>query len=87
MAGWFPTPFVDGLSMYALYTVGTGRKDSATGDTLLNENEFDANVQYRFQNEWLKGLSLRFRYGTVQESGGDRIHQARALLNYDLPFL
>jgi hypothetical protein len=79
--------FVEGLSMYALYTVGTGRKDSANGLSLPDENEFDADVQYRFQNEWLKGLSLRFRYGTVHEFDGGRIHQVRGFLNYDLPLL
>jgi hypothetical protein len=79
--------FVEGLSAYALYTVGTGRKSASTGDDLPDENEFDADVQYRFQHEWLKGLSLRFRYGTVHESGGERIHQVRGFLNYDLPLL
>lgn len=77
--------FVEGLSMYALYTIGTGRKDAATGEELPDENEFDADLQYRFQHVWLKGLSLRLRYGTVHESGGDRIHQVRAFLNYDVP--
>jgi hypothetical protein len=79
--------FVEGLSMYALYTVGTGRRDPASGLNLPNEYEIDTDVQYRFQNEWLQGVSLRFRYGTVQESGGDRIHQVRGFLNYDLPLL
>jgi hypothetical protein len=79
--------FVEGLNVYALYTVGTGREDPSTGKSLSNENEFDADVQYRFQHEWLKGLSLRFRYGTVHESGGDRIYQVRGFLNYDLPLL
>lgn len=79
--------FVEGLSAYALYTVGTGRRNASTGESLPDENEFDADVQYRFQGEWLKGLTLRFRYGAVHESGGERIHQVRAFLNYDIPFL
>lgn len=79
--------FVEGLSAYALYSVGTGLRSSSTGDDVSNETEFDADVQYRFQSDWLKGLSLRFRYGTVHESDEDRIHQVRAFLNYDLPLL
>lgn len=79
--------FVEGLGAYALYTIGTGRKSSGTGKDLPDEDEFDADIQYRFQNKWMKGLSLRARYGTVQDSEGDRIHQVRAFLNYDLPLL
>jgi len=79
--------FVEGLSAYALYTVGTGRKNGSTGESLSDENEFNADVQYRFQSEWLKGLTLRFRYGTVHESGGGQIHQVRGFLNYDIAFL
>lgn len=79
--------FVEGLSAYALCTVSTGRRNAATRKDLPEENEFDADLQYRFQHKCLKGLSLRFRYGTVHESGGDRIHQVRGFLNYDLPLL
>jgi hypothetical protein len=79
--------FVEGLNVYALYTVGAGRKSSASGDDPPDENEFDADVQYRFQSDWLKGFSLRFRYGTVDEMDGGRIHQVRGFLNYDLPLL
>lgn len=79
--------FVEGLGAYALYTIGTGRKSSGSGKDLPDEDEFDADIQYRFQNKWVKGLSLRARYGTVQDSEGDRIHQVRAFLNYDLPLL
>jgi hypothetical protein len=79
--------FVPGLTAYALYTLGTGRRSSSSGSDLPDENEFDADIQYRFQHEWMKGLSLRFRYGTVHESGGGDIHQVRGFLNYDLPLL
>ena len=79
--------FVEGLTSYALYTIGTGRKDPSTGSELPDENEVDVDIQYRFQTEWFKGFSLRFRYGTVHESGGDRIHQVRGYLNYDIPLL
>jgi hypothetical protein len=79
--------FIRGLSLYTLYAAGMGREDPASGKSLPDENEFDTDVQYRFQTRWLKGLSLRLRYGTVQESGGDRIHQIRAFLNYDIPVL
>jgi hypothetical protein len=79
--------FIQGLSLYTLYTVGMGREDPTSGKGLADEDEFDTDVQYRFQTRWLKGLSLRLRYGTVHESGGDRIHQIRAFLNYDIPVL
>ncbi len=79
--------FVQGLSLYALYTMGSGREDPATGNELPDENEFDADVQYRFQSGWLKPLSLRFRYGLLHENGGKEIHQVRCFLNYDLPLL
>jgi hypothetical protein len=79
--------FVEGLTLYALYTVGIGREDPSTGEDLPDENEIDTDLQYRFQTKWLKPLSLRFRYGTVHEPGGDRIHQVRGFLNYDIPLL
>jgi len=79
--------FVEGLSAYALYTVGTGRKDPSTGGDQPDEQEIDADLQYRFQAPHLQGLALRLRYGTVDAGGGDRIHQVRAVLNYDLPLL
>jgi hypothetical protein len=79
--------FVEGLSAYALFAVGTGRKNTSTGEDLPDENEFDADIQYRFPEAWVKGLSLRFRYGLYHESGGQRIQQVRGFLNYDIPFL
>ena len=77
-------PWVDGLSAYALAVFGTD-PDSATQ---FRQNEFDSNLQWAPTKGVLKGLSLRLRYGVVQQFGGDvhNLTDFRAICNYVIKF-
>ena len=50
---------------YALYVHGWSRQDPANGDSVANEDEFDANMQWVPKMEMLSGLSFRLRYAMV----------------------
>ena len=80
----YDLPWVDGLSAYALAVFGTD-PDSATQ---YRQNEFDSNLQWAPTKGVLKGLSLRLRYGVVQQFGGDvhNLTDFRAICNYVIKF-
>jgi hypothetical protein len=77
-------PWVEGLSAYGLAVFGTD-PDSRT---LYRQNEFDANLQYAPTKSVLKGLSVRLRYGVVQQFGGDvhNLTDFRTIVNYVIKF-
>jgi hypothetical protein len=78
-----------GVSAYALFVHGWGRINPATKDRVANENEFNADVQWRPHWEFLKGLWLRVRYSMVHqyERPNDTINDFRVIVNYDIPLL
>ena len=80
----YDIPCVDGLSAYALAVFGTD-PDSATQ---YRQNEYDFNVQWGPTKGVLKGLSMRLRYGVVQQFGGDvdNLTDFRAICNYVITF-
>ena len=80
---------LEGVSTYALFVHGWGRIDPATKEKVANENEFDAEVQWRPKWKFLKGLWFRVRYANVHQYEGDKntIHDFRVIVNYDLPVL
>lgn len=77
-------PWVDGLSAYALAVFGTD-PDAATQ---FRQNEYDVNLQWGPTKGILKNLSLRLRYGVVQQFGGnvDDLTDFRAICNYAFKF-
>jgi hypothetical protein len=78
-----------GVTAYALYVHGWGAIDSSTGLSVTNQNEFDADLQWRPQWKFLKGLWLRTRYANVHQYEGDKnnINDFRVIVNYDIPLL
>ncbi len=78
---------VKGLSAFVNYARGNGRHAALTGSRLVDEDELDLTVDYRFTAGPLTGLWLRVRGALVRELGGDRDTQNefRAILNYELP--
>jgi len=80
---------LQGVAAYALFVHGWGRVDPSTKASVANENEFNADVQWRPQWEFLKGLWFRVRYANVHQYEGDKntIHDFRVIVNYDLPLL
>ncbi len=77
-------PQVKGLSTYALGVFGM--EPEAAGQ--YRQNEYNFNVQWAPPEGVLKGLSLRVRYGIVQQDGGDvhDIQDFRVICNYGLKF-
>jgi len=80
---------LEGVSAYALFVHGWGRINPATKASVANENEFDADVQYRPKWKFLKGLWFRVRYAMVHqyERPNDTINDFRVIVNYDIPLL
>ena len=54
-----------------------------------DENEFNADVQWRPNWSFLNGFSARFRYSWVKQYQGPKDHQDdfRFIINYDFPLL
>jgi len=80
---------LEGVAAYALFVHGWGRVDPFTRDPVPNENEFNADIQWRPQWKLLKGLWFRLRYANVRQYEGPQntINDFRTIVNYDLPLL
>jgi hypothetical protein len=80
---------LEGVSAYGLVVHGWGRVDPSTGNGVADENEFNADVQWRPKWAFLNGFSARFRYSRVQQYQGSKDNQDdfRLIINYDLPLL
>jgi hypothetical protein len=78
-----------GVTAYALFVHGWDRLDPTTKASVPDENEFDADVQWRPQWNLLKGLWFRVRYANVHQYEGpkDTINDFRVIVNYDVPLL
>lgn len=77
-------PWLEGLSAYALWVHGLD-PDPATQ---YARDEYDFNMQWAPKEGALKGLSIRVRYGLVDERGGtgDDLTDFRVIFNYGLSF-
>jgi hypothetical protein len=80
---------LDGVSTYALFVHGWSRVDPSTGAPVPDEDEFDADFQWRPKIAMLDGLSFRTRYALVRQSEGDNdyIHDLRVIVNYDFSLM
>ena len=80
---------LEGVSSYLLFVHGWGRINPSTKAGVPNENEFNADVQWRPKWSFLNGFSARFRYSRVQQYQGPKDHQDdfRLIINYDFPLL
>jgi hypothetical protein len=80
---------LEGVAAYALFVHAWGRVDPSTKDPVPNENEFNADIQWRPRWKFLKGLWFRVRYANVHQYEGPKntINDFRVIVNYDLPLL
>ena len=80
---------LQGVTAYALFVHGWDRIDPSTKASVANENEFNADVQWRPQWKFLKGLWFRARYSMVHqyERPNNTINDFRIIVNYDIPLL
>jgi hypothetical protein len=80
---------LEGVAAYALFVHGWNRVNPTTKASVANENEFDADIQWRPQWKFLKGLWFRTRYANVHQYEGDKntINDFRVIVNYDFPLL
>jgi hypothetical protein len=78
-----------GLTAYGLFVHGWGLVSPATKASLPNMNEVNADVQWRPEWSFLKGLWLRARYAFVQQYQGarDTSQEIRLIANYDFSLL
>lgn len=80
---------LQGVAAYLLYVHGWGMVDETTKQPLPNENEFNADLQWRPKWRYLEGLWVRGRYGIVHQYEGARqyVHDCRFIVNYDFPLM
>jgi hypothetical protein len=80
---------LEGVTAYALFVHGWDRVNPTTNASVANENEFDADIQWRPQWKFVKGLWFRARYANVHqyERPNDTINDFRIIVNYDIPLL
>jgi hypothetical protein len=80
---------LDGVSAYALFVHGWSRIDPSTEASVPDEDEFDADLQWRPKIPMLDGLSFRTRYAVVHQREGDEdyIHDLRVIVNYDFSLM
>ena len=80
----YELPWVEGLSAYALWVHGSQPDDSKQ----YAKDECDFNVQWAPPKGLLKGLSLRVRYGIVEQDGADDdgLTDFRVICNYSISF-
>jgi hypothetical protein len=78
-----------GVSAYTLFTHGWDRVNPSTRESVANEDEFDADVQWRPEWKYLKGLWFRVRYANVHQYEGSKntLNDFRLIVNYDFPLL
>ena len=80
---------LEGVSGSVLFVQGWDRIDPATKNKEPNENEFDADLQWRPKWPFLEGFSARLRYARVHQYQGprDTLNEYRAIFNYDFGLL
>lgn len=79
---------VPGLTAFTKFARGTSARDSLTGASLPNRQEFDVTADYRVPEGRLKGFWIRLRYAFLDVDGdADPAHDFRAILNYEIPLL
>ena len=80
---------LEGLTAYALYVHGWNRVDATTKKSVPNENEFDADLQWKPKQGFLKGIWFRVRYAVVHQYQEPKnyIHDFRFIVNYDISLL
>jgi len=80
---------LEGLAAYVLYVHGWGMVDQTTKAPLPDENELDADLQWRPKWSLLEGLWVRGRYGIVHQYQGPKqyVHDCRMIVNYDFQLM
>jgi hypothetical protein len=79
---------VPGFSAFINTAWGYDARDVVQGNRFTDQWEFDATLDYRFQEGFLKGLWIRVRGATRTVFGGPGdADQIRIIVNYDLPIL
>src|SRR5512145_322249 len=80
---------LEGVSAYVLFVHGWGRVNPTTKAGVPDENEFNADLQWRPKWSFLNGFSARLRYSRVKQYQGPKDNQddVRLIINYDFPLL
>ena len=80
---------LEGVAAYVHFGHGWGMVDKKTKAPLPNENEFDADLQWRPAWRYLQGLWVHGRYGVLHQYEGTKeyTHDCRIIVNYDFQLL
>jgi len=80
---------LESVAAYVLFAHGWGMVDQITKAPLPDENEFNADLQWRPKLPYLNGLWLRGRYGVVHQYEGPKqyTHDGRIFVNYDFQLM
>ena len=66
---------------------GNGAVEPATGDSLPDQTEYNATLDFRPERGFLRGFWLRLRSSIIDFDGGSSRTEHRIIFNYDLPVL
>ena len=79
------------LTAYALWVHGWGAINPSTNASVVQQDEYDLDLQWRPRSEFLKGFWFRARYAHVASRSGNPagfpIDEVRFIVNYDFPLL
>jgi hypothetical protein len=79
------------FTAYALWVHGWGAVNPTTNSSVVQQDEYDFDLQWRPKSEFLKGFWFRARYAHVSSRSGNPagypIDDVRFIINYDFPLL
>ena len=79
------------VTAYALWVHGWGAINPSTNASVVQQDEYDFDLQWRPKSEWLKGFWFRARYAHVASQNGNPsgfpTDNVRLIINYDFPLL
>ncbi len=76
-----------GISGFVNVARGNGAVEPATGDSLPDQTEYNATLDFRPERGFLRGFWLRLRSSIIDFDGGSSRTEHRIIFNYDLPVL
>ena len=79
---------LEGFSFFINYVRGQEARDTTTGDSLPDQDEFDITIDYRFEKGPLRGFWLRMRAAFVDfNRDGGAVNNYRVNLSHDFSLL
>ena len=74
-----------GLSSFAKYATGKNAIIASSGEDIPDSTEYNFTLDYKPQNNFLKGIWLRLRRARADFDGGTSLEDTRLIVNYEIP--